>query len=230
KLARPELRQLNQRITTRVRLGHLGLEETRDYLNYRLIKAGKTFLRFDDSAVKHLFKLSGGIPRLINILALRSLMAAYIDETNIVSKCHVENAERSIKNSEGFERPERKRAALVLLAVFLVFFLTGAGLYYISQPEGKKPSLSPVAATKIQKDISRYALVKEDANIREAPGLESRRVGIVMKGQKLPIIGETTDGSGARWFKIRLFDDRAVWIAADLVNVLSEKGQKPSPQ
>ncbi len=221
KLTRPELRQLNQRITTRVRLGHFNLEETRDYLNYRLIKAGKSFLRFDDQAIKQIHRFSNGIPRLINILALRALMAAYIDESNIVTRRHVQNAEKSINSTEELSSNKRQSKIIApVLSVVVIVIIVALILYFkFSIPLTQKT----VGADTSLKHSETLALVKEDANIRSAPDISSQRVGIVLKGQKVPVIGQLTDQKGKRWFKIRLFGDRDGWISADLVSIQPEK-------
>ncbi|MBE9538548.1 MAG: AAA family ATPase [Proteobacteria bacterium] len=78
-LDRPELRQLNQRITARYNLEPLNLEETRAYIRHRLSVAGLAGDRviFPDSVVRELFKRTRGIPRLINVLCDRILLGAY---------------------------------------------------------------------------------------------------------------------------------------------------------
>ncbi|KFN42283.1 ExeA family protein, partial [Arenimonas oryziterrae] len=77
-LARPGLRQLAQRITARYHLTPLVAEESEAYLRHRLAIAGaKTFV-FDESAVRRLHTLSGGVPRLLNVLGERALLAGYV--------------------------------------------------------------------------------------------------------------------------------------------------------
>ena len=78
KLARPELRQLNQRITARYNLQPLNLDETSAYIRHRLEVAGLKGDRrlFDSSAVKQIHTLTRGIPRLINVLCDRALLGA----------------------------------------------------------------------------------------------------------------------------------------------------------
>ena len=79
KLARPELRQLNQRITARYNLQPLDRGETAAYVRHRLdiagLKGGQTL--FSDAAVKEVHRITRGIPRLINVLCDRSLLGAY---------------------------------------------------------------------------------------------------------------------------------------------------------
>ncbi|BAJ00862.1 ExeA family protein [Shewanella violacea] len=76
-LRRQELRQLAQRITARYHLLPLTLEEVGLYVQHRLRVAGRHEPLFNPSSIKTLHKYSGGIPRLINLLCERALMAAY---------------------------------------------------------------------------------------------------------------------------------------------------------
>ena len=78
-LARPELRQLNQRITARYNLEPLNLAETGAYISHRLQVAGMRADRdvFPPRVVRGIHKETGGIPRLINVLCDRILLGAY---------------------------------------------------------------------------------------------------------------------------------------------------------
>ncbi len=77
-LSRPALRQLAQRITARFHLTPLAALESDAYLRHRLGVAGAQGFPFDDGAVKRLHALAGGVPRLLNVLADRSLLAGYV--------------------------------------------------------------------------------------------------------------------------------------------------------
>lgn len=78
KLARPEIRQLRQRITFEHRLTPLSRDETARYLAHRLVIAGHGGSRlFTPAATRVIHRASGGVPRLINILAHKTLMLAY---------------------------------------------------------------------------------------------------------------------------------------------------------
>ena len=76
-LARPELRQLAQRITARFHLQPLDARETDAYLRHRWRVAGGTRFPFDAKAVQRLHRRSGGVPRLLNVIAERALLAGY---------------------------------------------------------------------------------------------------------------------------------------------------------
>lgn len=76
-LKRQELRQLAQRITARYHLLPLNEDEITLYVLHRLQVAGRFEPLFTRKAIKVLHKYSGGIPRLINLLCERALMAGY---------------------------------------------------------------------------------------------------------------------------------------------------------
>lgn len=76
-LGKPELRQLAQRITARYHLSPLDVKETDAYLRHRWRVAGGTRFPFDSKAVQRLHARSGGVPRLLNVIAERTLLAGY---------------------------------------------------------------------------------------------------------------------------------------------------------
>lgn len=93
KLQLKEIRQLNQRITFHYNLGPLSMDDMRFYLSHRLAIAGFSGGRlFTQSAMQTLHKASGGIARLINILAHKSLMVAYGQGKQQVEAAHVRAA------------------------------------------------------------------------------------------------------------------------------------------
>jgi len=86
-VARPELRQLAQRITARYHLTPLDAKETAAYLRHRWRVAGGTRFPFDAGAVQRLHARAGGVPRLVNVIAERALLAGYArDATSIDAK------------------------------------------------------------------------------------------------------------------------------------------------
>ncbi|MFC5576604.1 AAA family ATPase [Lysobacter niabensis] len=83
-LARPDLRQLAQRITARFHLTPLDATETTNYLRHRYRVAGGLHLPFDAAAIRRVHAHSGGVPRLINVIAERALLGGYAhDDTRI---------------------------------------------------------------------------------------------------------------------------------------------------
>jgi general secretion pathway protein A len=87
KLRSHELRQLEQRITTRYHLMPLSQMEMMRYINHRICMAGgggKVF--FDPKAYRLVYKETKGFPRLINVLCDRALMAAFVRENYVVDR------------------------------------------------------------------------------------------------------------------------------------------------
>ncbi len=76
-LDRPEMRQIAQRITGRYHLEPLQKDDTRAYVSHRLRVAGAQSDIFTKRAIDSLYKHSRGIPRLINVIADRALLAGY---------------------------------------------------------------------------------------------------------------------------------------------------------
>ena len=77
KLESFDLRQLNQRISSRAVIDPLGESETEFYIKHRIeIAGGANFVRFESDAVKAITKASGGVPRLINQYCEKSLEIA----------------------------------------------------------------------------------------------------------------------------------------------------------
>ncbi|NVJ49338.1 MAG: AAA family ATPase [Gammaproteobacteria bacterium] len=88
-LARKQLRQLAQRVTARYHLRPLNQDETVQYVQHRLRIGGTTQALFSKQALRNVFRFSQGIPRLVNNLCDRALMAAYGDEKKVVAEKHV---------------------------------------------------------------------------------------------------------------------------------------------
>ena len=125
KLARPELRQLNQRITARYNLKPLNLDETSAYIRHRLEVGGLKGDRrlFDMSAVKQVYRLTRGIPRLINVLCDRALLGAYGQKRERVSRALVRSAAREVfveSHSEGLSFSRVSWWSLALMMLVLV--------------------------------------------------------------------------------------------------------------
>ena len=93
KLAAESIRQLRQRIMFQHTLTALSAEEVAGYIAHRLVIAGYSGPPlFDRPALKSIFEASGGIPRLVNILAHKSLLLVYGEGGQCAGRRHVEAA------------------------------------------------------------------------------------------------------------------------------------------
>ncbi len=119
-LAKPELEQVNQRITARFHIGPLSLSETSQYIRHRLAVAGAKHRVFTDSNIKQIFAQTKGVPRLINILCDRVLLGAYtLGSAKITSKIITQSAEEVFdrKPSYGAIMPKALAASIAILFV-----------------------------------------------------------------------------------------------------------------
>lgn len=84
KLSSPQLRQLNQRITARYHLHALNPTELREYVSHRLNVSGCEAPLFTPGALRTLHRLTGGVPRMVNIICDRALLGAYVERRRAV--------------------------------------------------------------------------------------------------------------------------------------------------
>jgi general secretion pathway protein A len=98
-LARNDLRQLAQRVTGRYHLDPLSRSESAAYVKHRLRIAGATADIFTSGALAELYRCSGGIPRLLNIISDRALLGGYTEDRHAVTAAMVRRAA-----SEVFDR------------------------------------------------------------------------------------------------------------------------------
>jgi general secretion pathway protein A len=148
-LARPELRQLAQRITARFHLGPLSREDTGAYVRHRLQVAGCSEPLFPAAVVPLLRRLSGGVPRMINILCDRALLGAFVQGKRTVDRGTLRQAAREVSGEGALPRLLRAgRQPLVLAGVAsLCAALVAAGYLARPRPGPAGPAVSrPVAA------------------------------------------------------------------------------------
>lgn len=94
-----ELRQLNQRIGLFFHLNPLSQEETYDYIMHRLQVGGLNDGRrlFTDGALKRIGHVSGGIPRVINLVCDASLLAGFVDGVQVIEEDLVDESMAEIQ-------------------------------------------------------------------------------------------------------------------------------------
>ena len=85
KMASPDLAQLRQRIIATYHLGPITAEETKDYIRHRLTQAGwKNDPTLAPDTYAAVYRATGGVPRLINLLFSRVLLFAYLEGLHAV--------------------------------------------------------------------------------------------------------------------------------------------------
>lgn len=125
------LRQLNQRITARFHLTPFNLRETSEYIRHRVAVAGVDRPLFTAKAIRLVYRHSGGIPRLINILCDRALLGACVTRSVQVTPAIVAKAAREVQGDPIDAKPRPVVRPAFVAAGLLVAVLAGA---WWSQP------------------------------------------------------------------------------------------------
>ncbi|MBI4687189.1 MAG: AAA family ATPase, partial [Nitrospirae bacterium] len=213
RLLRDKLRQLNQRIITRVQLRHFNSDETRDYISHRLIRAGKNILKIDKKACGLVYRFSKGVPRLINMLMSRALMAAYLEENNTVLRRHIIHAVKSLGHSD-LQIKRQKKLAPIAAAMALIFILAGSGYFYFRQTgqqteEGRQKTIDNRlnGDERLNAEDGRRQAIDDrltvtvkvaTANLRESPSVDSKKTGLLVSGDNFAAQGEAVDDRGIK--------------------------------
>jgi type II secretory pathway predicted ATPase ExeA len=101
KIRTPKMAQLDQRVSIRCRLTDLDQQETDRYIHHRLNVAGaRGQVRFDPKAIVEIHQASSGVPRLINLVTDRSLLAAYTEQSRDIAVAHVRKAVHALRGEE----------------------------------------------------------------------------------------------------------------------------------
>ena len=107
RLKRPQLKQLDQRVSLRAVLTPLGRMDLEAYVIHRLSVAGETGgqVAFEDRALDVVLRASGGVPRLINLICDRGLMIGAQSDARVITAQMINASVVSL----GLQRPSRPR-------------------------------------------------------------------------------------------------------------------------
>ncbi len=125
-ISKPEIRQLKERITYSFQLSPFQTPDIREYINSRLRSCGyRGADAFSSGAIKDIAHYSKGLLRRINILSDKAMLAAYADNTQLVTKKHVRAAALDSEFVTGWRRYRWLLVAaglLLLLCIALWLF------------------------------------------------------------------------------------------------------------
>jgi len=167
-LRSPELRQLDQRVSIRYELKPLDQETVAAYVAHRLtIAGGSAAVAFTAKALEQVYRLSGGIPRLINLICDRALLAGFSEQASRITPEMVINAAQSLdvqpSTSPGFGRTAGGGASLsAAAAVVLLAAALGVGATALLYQRFAGGVVHAQASSPAQRPIA------------TAPGLEGR--------------------------------------------------------
>lgn len=146
-LARPELRQLNERVVVRYHLGPLEKEDIRAYVQHRMAVAGnRGGVPFSRDAWKALHAVSAGIPRRINAVCDRAFLAAYSRNRDRINGSLIKEAARetgAMGASSGPVTNFRFSPTLISALVMVLALFAGLGLWAGLRDKG--PAVNPAS-------------------------------------------------------------------------------------
>jgi len=145
KLAQHNLRQLSQRVTGRYHLEPLSREEADKYIAHRLRVAGALTEIFDTRARREVFRISGGVPRVMNVICDRALLGAYSRESRTVDKRLVRSAATEVS---GRPQPPVITKFMVPVISVIGLIVLGAAMWVMvdrESPESESMVSLPVA-------------------------------------------------------------------------------------
>ncbi|HJV86181.1 MAG TPA: AAA family ATPase [Noviherbaspirillum sp.] len=167
-LHKPELEQLAQRVIAHYHLSALSEEETASYIQHRLATAGLTGASpFQQPQMKLIHRLTGGVPRRINLLCDRAMLGAFANGAHEVDHATIECAASELfinqHNRMHGRRSQWKIAALGMLAAALA----GAAVWSLGDLS-RLPAI--YAAWSSPSSVERVKLVAHDGhNVHEVP-------------------------------------------------------------
>jgi general secretion pathway protein A len=146
RLAQPALRQLAQRIVARYHLKQLSRADVPTYIGHRLAVAGVDRPLFSGRVLRRLYRLSGGTPRLINLICDRALLGAYVQRRNDVNLATVDKAAREVFGEErrGFAGNALRWGFATLVLVAVGGGLASAFYGQRAEPPLQAPTAGPV--------------------------------------------------------------------------------------
>jgi len=161
-LARTDLRQLAQRITARYHLEPLSREETDQYIEHRLKVAGALGEVFDAGAKREVFRLTQGVPRLVNVICDRALLGAYSQGSRRVNRALVRRAASEVTGEPDLQTGSRWAMPVFAVTAALVI---AVGTWSIWQDRVSLPATTatPAAVAAINEPAPEPAAVVPEA-------------------------------------------------------------------
>lgn len=150
-LAREDMRQLSQRISARYHLGPLAESDLPQYIHHRLMTAGLARPIFPPATLHCLYRLSSGLPRVINQICDRALLGTYVQTGNEVNVETLKQAAREVLGEQQPKGEARRRWPLLIwlslgLLIGLLGWGAGMGLSLYMHDRREEPEVMPDSA------------------------------------------------------------------------------------
>ena len=156
-LSQENMRQLAQRITARFHLKPLSRNELKAYINHRLAVAGSNVQLFHEKTINKLYQLSGGVPRLINIICDRALLGTYVQNKPYVDLPTLVHAGEEVFGE--LNRPKRQKwlwplAAATVASAALVLITAAVWIQFATSPAQTGDSANLASVQSLTTDIA----------------------------------------------------------------------------
>ena len=179
KLQSDELKQLNQRITIRYRLKPLSKKDAIAYIYHRIrIAGGGELIRFTPMVLERIYRSSKGVPRLINMICERALMAAYAERKNTIEKVQIKKAVDSIVGEEELKpaaKPLIRPVPVMIMILLLIIAAAGLRYWFFPFSQEKAPVIYAIP------ESEKAALAEKEANIKEKEVTLLQKEAVVSK-------------------------------------------------
>ncbi len=207
-LAREDLRQLAQRITARFHLMPLDARETAEYVRHRYRIAGGQRFPFSEHALRRIHARSGGVPRLVNVIAERALLAGYardaqtIDE-RLVALAADEVQPPRVRHASSRRWPSPRWAwlaaagAMALIAAFALLWPRKEAASVPSAAAAAPPASGAIARPASMPVAARLDATQAQQHFASGPASPLRAWQQLLALWKQPADAITVDASGA---------------------------------
>ena len=172
-LTRPDLRQLDQRMSVRYHLEPLNQEETGDYIAHRLhVASDAPGVAFSRGAIRRLYRFSKGAPRLINVVADRALLVGFTQSRHRITSTLIRTTLREVRGSG--VKPSRFTWAWAGAAAAVAVLVAGAALW----PPAREVAIEAAAwpARVVQQALSTEQHVDLRGAVTPVPEVRKLRV------------------------------------------------------
>lgn len=169
-LDRPELSQLAQRITARFHLSPLDEAEVSEYIGHRLAVAGCRRPLFAAGAIHQIYRYSGGVPRLINVICDRALLGCFVQNRQQVDKQTVHHAANEVLGERrALQRRSSSNKRMVAIALVASLLLLLSGLLYTFNTQLHPEQALPIAdVSELDKRAQGDTAIPADSHSEEA--------------------------------------------------------------
>ena len=219
-LAKPELRQLAQRITARFHINPLNEIETQGYIKHRLKVAGlaDSVGLFPTALMSDVYKRTGGIPRLINLLCDRMLLGAYAENQRRLDSKKLKQAANEVltlaPKPRGFWPTTDGRYNGLIALSLLVIITVGFSVWIIQDNGQQQAGTAKVQMPNPSAETTINSHVAESDGVSENIAVKTPDPDLLGAEQATPLGNSYTDNHGINYADDYTYNNEAQALSA----------------